>query len=381
MQTTCISVLAISLCLSGGRAFTGENTSPEEKAWEDLYNRCRDLKGQRLKGARLKEAGEALELCMRSCLDLLKSSVEGNNPGKASAIAKKAISLFRKTRDPRLCILKAVDLYSRNLEQILEKIHPLEVRLEINPDDRSAREELVKIHIGELDDPKTARGLLSGGMGEELIQHVRLASRNPDQLTGEDLLKLAAWYRNTFGPRNAGTLLRARECCRRYLQLLGDQKGNTRVYQAKYLHSEIEGLLNQLIYSRLVEAKVLASKPWNNICDVKPGEFIDIYATGKWSVSREGNLFGADGPGHGGHGRLQARIADGARFITGKAHLFLACQRGRLQMGMDDDEGQFGNNRGSLTVTVRWLRLTATGACSSRACILKLLGHQGSPGT
>ncbi len=376
MKTIFVTLLVVLFCLNGGLYASGEGSSSNIEAWESLYERCEALKGQRLKGEQLKEASQVAEFFLLATLDLLKKMVEKNDHSKAGDIAQKALGLLKKGRDPRLSILKAVEVYCKNLQKTMGKVRHLKTRVEINPDDLSARKELIQIYMAKLDDPDSARKVLAEGMDEDLVKFVQAASEEKKNLQGDLLLDLAVWYRKTYGSKNPGTLLRAREYCLQFLEIPRQQE-TARSYRAKLFLSELDGLLGKALYSHQVEQKVRAKIPWVDVCDVRPGDFIDISAAGKWRLSVDGTPFDADGPGKNRRGCLQARFGGGIPIKIGKEHSLLIPNGGKLQMGMDDD--QHDNNVGFLTVAVKWWKLTAGGVCSSKTCILKLLMNHGYP--
>lgn len=364
------TMLLVLLVLPIEGVAAGDGPTPEVQAWEKLYEQCKNLKG-----LRPKEAAEILELFALASFDTLRVMIERDDQDRSASVVQGAMEILRKSRDPRLRVLQAVDLYLRKLKRVMDRVSVLEKRIKEHPEDTEARVELIKLYIGELDDAKAARRLLTEEMDKPLKVCVETAA-NPGQPTYDDfLLDLAGWYKTTFGAKNPGALKRAEGFCHRYIERYEQDEVQVLLLRAEAQLKELAGLLARTLYERQVEVEVPANRPWTTACELRPGDVIDIAARGRWTVGPEVTPFGPDGPKRGRRGALQAQIARGIPFKVGKAYTLLVREGGGLLLGMDDD--QHGNNLGSLTVAVKWWKLTASGACSSKVCILELLRSAG----
>lgn len=80
------------------------------------------------------------------------------------------------------------------MRMIENKVEMLERRLDSDPMDEEAAEELAMILITERDDPQAAAEIVPRRWDQELAGHVDLATLPLDQLDAEQALRLADWY-------------------------------------------------------------------------------------------------------------------------------------------------------------------------------------------
>jgi hypothetical protein len=123
----------------------------------------------------------------------------------------------------------------------------------------------------------------------------------------------------------------------------------------------IEISLDRPVYQRVIKAKVLARRPWDEVLEVSEGDVIEISASGKWWASPR-ILADADGGlGSGGdqYGRysdrfyLQGRL-NGNVFRIGSKFTLRVSKAGFLELGMNEESVDwFANNSGVLDVTLR----------------------------
>ncbi len=136
--------------------------------------------------------------------------------GLAASIAGQAGPQTVKDLKIRQLALTAAIRVQAEKEQLLR-------RLEANPKDTRAVQDLVLLYVADLDEPGEAAAYLEQITDPALRQRVALANKSVKELSEEELMEAGNWYRGLAGHQqgNAATrlLIRARDYYQHYLSV------------------------------------------------------------------------------------------------------------------------------------------------------------------
>ncbi|MHC4715708.1 MAG: hypothetical protein ACYS5V_01945 [Planctomycetota bacterium] len=111
------------------------------------------------------------------------------------------------------------------LAGVHERATTLEAAVKARPADRRARRELIRTLLVLLDSPASAAGYADERSDPVLRKNVRLAARDPEQLSGSECLVLARWYeglaKDAGRPATGAMLRRARAYYSQYARKMG----------------------------------------------------------------------------------------------------------------------------------------------------------------
>jgi hypothetical protein len=228
------------------------------------------------RGPAWNEAGEAL---IDALLSLGDARLETEDYGEATVTYRKALAVADKVRSPQESHIEAriesVDVHRR--------LAALRRKVEKDPSDRAAREELLKLYLIEMDDPERASKYVEADRDDNLDKYILVAAMNPDSLPDKACLELGKWYREHAEEASAAArpamLERARTYYARYLEV-HEEEDAPRAIAAVAL-KEIEAEIAELESPERREAR------WVNLLAM-----VDLRRhalSGKWTI-RGGKL-------------------------------------------------------------------------------------------
>lgn len=203
-----------------------EKAFPKEpdkrSAWQEKKLRVLDLQYKQSYGSARKAAGEAY---LDTLLGAAEAKASGGKLQEALGLYIKAFPIATYVKSP---LTKEIIARRRRLRQRIAAIRKREARLKsltarlaANPKDTRAREELIRLHVVELDKPADAVGLINDDVDEMLRTYVPLAAKQVEDLPEQASLELATWYEQLAAKASAEgkatALRRAVACYRRYL--------------------------------------------------------------------------------------------------------------------------------------------------------------------
>jgi hypothetical protein len=250
---------------------------------------------------------------------------------------------------------------ARQRQRLEKEADACRLRLEKNPNDRVARDKLIRIYVAEFDTSAEAQKLLRPDVAEGWRTHVPLAVKGVGRLTDAECFQLGRWYVDLSEEASMvgrpRLLARAKAYHERFL--LHESTGVKAVI-AKMDLETIEKGLKEIAEAmappqadRVVTRKVVipARKDWTAVVRVSSGDVIDLLAEGRWSPKR-GVVLGPEGNVHAMAHHLQGRLGeDSVPFRVGAKHTVTAMIDCMLYLGMKDDWNHHDNS-GFLTVTV-----------------------------
>jgi len=180
------------------------------------YNRAR--------GADRKEKAEVL---FDAVARAAAGRVETRDFAGAEALWRRALPLAKIGRPKLIESVQFAIKFAAAGRQAVQKAAALEQRLKANPDDRQARDALVKLHVTEFDDPAAAAAYLPADRSDMTSKLVTVAAMSLERLPLRACLELGDWYRSlaeeTTEAGKAPMLRRARDYYWRYLELYTGQ--------------------------------------------------------------------------------------------------------------------------------------------------------------
>lgn len=108
--------------------------------------------------------------------------------------------------------------------EIADQIEKLRARLDSDPTDHEAADKLMRLYVVERDAPKKADEFYFSADDKELKQHVSLASRSPQSLSGDERLALGRWYRELIDSASKWAKPTMRRRAQEYYQLFLDNR-------------------------------------------------------------------------------------------------------------------------------------------------------------
>ncbi|MBI1371736.1 MAG: hypothetical protein GC159_03105 [Phycisphaera sp.] len=138
-------------------------------------------------------AGEKL---IDTMLDLAAAQLAEDNPSDAILTYRRAGVIGTSIHTSRRDELKALLDEAVAAQRVQNQIDTARARVKANPQDKAAAAELVRLHIVELDDPTEARKYTFLIDDETMKTNIRLASGKQDDMTEDQFMALADWYKD-----------------------------------------------------------------------------------------------------------------------------------------------------------------------------------------
>jgi len=175
----------------------------------------------RSRGEARKDAGETYATALVALGD---EAMKDGRPDQAVVHYRSARSIATAYRMELAKTLAAKITKATAAAYQVAKIKALRSRIDANPADTSAREELIVLHLVQQDSPSKAQFLLNGKVESGLRINVPLAARPVEKLTAADCLRLGQWYYRKLAAKTSGdgrvtALKRAQTYYARYLEL------------------------------------------------------------------------------------------------------------------------------------------------------------------
>jgi len=167
-------------------------------------------------GSAWNEAGEAL---VAALVALAEAKLEADDVTGARGCAIRAKAAAEKVRSACLAEVQAV----ADRVEVFANLVPLKRVIEMNPENRGAREKLLKIYLVELDDPVSAAKFVERDRDDNLDKFILVAAMDPANVPERGLMELGAWYQGLAeeaGPAGKPAMLaRAKGYYERYLEV------------------------------------------------------------------------------------------------------------------------------------------------------------------
>lgn len=238
------------------------------------------------------------------------------------------------------------------------RIESLQKKLDLDPENKAVREDLILSCLLDLDDPAGATRYLDPRCGELFRKNIPLAAKPVEEVPEAVCLQLASWY-SEFGEEENSRSARALAAWRRaagyYRQYLAvHQRDDIHQLRANLALGEIQ---KKLAKQEGIQEKpprtygpleVSVKEPWPLSFKVKRGQILEITAEGRWRVRRGGRWRGPDDSGF----FLRGRIGGGKIFKVGSRYTLEILADGVLHLGMNEG-GTYANNSGKITVTIQ----------------------------
>jgi len=146
--------------------------------------------------------GEAKKAAAQTYLEALLAAadalLDAGQPAQALSHYRSARSMASYYRKEIVSDIQRKITQAGNEALIAGKIKALRSRLQADPKDLRAREDLIVLYVVQQDAPDKAREIMADGVNAKLRTHVWLASRNPRKQSEDDCLRLAEWYHKTL---------------------------------------------------------------------------------------------------------------------------------------------------------------------------------------
>jgi hypothetical protein len=199
-------------------------------AFPDRRNAARDsilnAHQQRYNHARGRDRIEAGEALVRTIVRFADDKVARREFAEAARLYRRAMPLATNLRSISHDRLKAKLDYAQTRQGFLVQAERLKAHLEEHPDDRKAREKLLRIYVVEFDDPQAAARQLDLRQDDPLNRYILLAGMSMDRLPPPALAALGHRYRDLAAEASRqGRILamqRARAYYRAYLERADD---------------------------------------------------------------------------------------------------------------------------------------------------------------
>ncbi len=174
----------------------------------------------RSRGPDRSSAGEAL---IDALLALIDMRVGAGAEADAALLYRKALAVARTVESARLDEIEARQMKLVETMKTAREIADAKAMLKADPQNRAAREALVRLHLVNLDDPVAAPTYLEGVRDGALRKYVPAAAKPVEDAPELACLELGRWYRTLAETAPAGAkaamLVRAEVYYERFLEL------------------------------------------------------------------------------------------------------------------------------------------------------------------
>ena len=186
--------------------------------WRD---KLLDVYQFRYKRSGRSERAEAGELLVEQFLVVADAALADGDAAKANSLYRRALPVAAAVKSPRRKEISDRIKAATARLAVQRRRRGLEFRLKANPDDPRLREALIRLHVLDRDDPRTAAELVTADVDEVLRTCVPLAAKPLENLPGAACLELARWYESlgtsAAAPARLTAMRRAGACYQRYL--------------------------------------------------------------------------------------------------------------------------------------------------------------------
>lgn len=194
-------------------------TVPQQKnACEDKILDVHQNRYAKGRGAEKAEAGKAL---VETINRFAEGRVAANDFAGAAGLYRRAMPLATNLRDIDRYELKAKLDHAVTRRGFQSQAEKLKAALKEHPDDKAARDELVRIYVVEFDDPAAAARQLDL-KADDNAKYVLLAGMSIERLPARALVELGRWYQGLAATSSAQgyliALVRAKTYYEHYLE-------------------------------------------------------------------------------------------------------------------------------------------------------------------
>lgn len=193
---------------------------PARKAeFQEKMLGVRQLQYARCAGPERSAAGEML---METFVDTAAAQLAANKPAEAVKTLIQAQQVAGSIKSPRLDEITELLKQARLVEDCQRRLAALRDRLQANPKDPKAANDLILFHLVELDQPSEAAKIVTTDVDAALKTNVPLAAKDPKDLSESDSLAVGDWYRQLALQNPAfktSLLVRSRRAYERFLSL------------------------------------------------------------------------------------------------------------------------------------------------------------------
>ncbi len=227
-----------------------------ERTFPDERPQCREMRLEvlalRYRWVPRSERRVAGEDYLRALLACAEARESAGRQEEAAALYAKACSIAQYNRSG---LLEEIAARRKELTQRIAteartrvRVRTLSEALEKDPTDVRAREDLIRCHLLELDDPAAAKKLVNTSVSELLRTCVPLAARPIEETPQAQCLELAKWYRQLAAQapqaHRERPLVRARWYLQRFLRLRDAE--DVKTLQARLILKAVMADLNRL---------------------------------------------------------------------------------------------------------------------------------------
>jgi len=197
------------------------DVAPERSA--EAYDHLLDLREQQHRAAKGLEKIGAAETLIETFLMAADARLDGGEANEALGLMRKASRLARSIRSDRQDEIQArMDRATARLKAE-RQAEAQEKKLEAAPDDTATRNALVRLCVGELDDPERALKHLTDACEDDLRKYVPAAAKGVAAAPELACMDLGEWYRGladgASDAAKAPLLRRAKAYYERFLAL------------------------------------------------------------------------------------------------------------------------------------------------------------------
>ena len=189
---------------------------------QEARTRTIDARQQHYQKSRGRERGVAGERLLATLVQIADELLASARFAQAATLYRRALPLATNLHDINRNQIEAKLEYAQTRQAFISQADRLKTHLTDKPDDRQARDKLVRILALELDDPQAAAKQIDFQRDDPTNKYILLAGMSVEKLPAPACAALGTWYHNlATGASTHGRILaleRARTYYRRFLE-------------------------------------------------------------------------------------------------------------------------------------------------------------------
>jgi len=196
----------------------------------DCLDRALALRQRQYQIAKVPDKPKAAEELFEALLAGADAKTEAHATADAIALCRQALALLSTVGQERKGEVQGRMDRLLARQRTEKQVTDLKARLQASPDDATARNELVRLCLVDLDDPAEAAAFLADSSDDAMRKYVPAAAKGVRAAPELACLKLGQWYHGLAGDAQAlskpAMLTRARDYLERFLELHTAQDAN-----------------------------------------------------------------------------------------------------------------------------------------------------------